>query len=243
MKNKLIILALTLLYTTVNAQNNYFELYTDSTALKIQNDALILDFEIQIKRFEPSFSFNGLTTEIPNNFMPGQYTSKTNKIYLNTWQVGGPPMESFLTEITGSKESGQQAGALFFYGFFLPHEIGHGLHFQTDNVPKNNYDSEYEANEIAVSYWRSKGKQKELQQCYVLAKKILSQLKNPIPENTDEKEYITAHYKELMNDPYKYGYIQFSQIVKILEDKSLPKFEKYIKKYFKNKSNKKKNGR
>lgn len=243
MKNILLIFVLNWFCTSVNAQNNYFELYTDSTALKIQNDAMILDFETQLKKIDPSFNFNGLTTEIPNVFMPGQYRYKTNKIYLNTWQIGGPPMESFLTDVTGSKESGEKAGALFFYGFFLPHEIGHAIHYQTNNIPKNNYDSEYEANEIAVAYWRSKGKYKELQECYQIAKKVLTKLENPVPANEGEKKYITEHYDGLIKNPYKYGYIQFSQIVKILEDKSLPKFETYIKKYFATKSEKQKKGK
>jgi len=218
---------------TTNAQNNYFEIYTDTAALKNQNDALILDVERQIKRIEPSFDFDGLTTEIPETFMPGQYRLKTNKIYLNTWQVGGPPMVGFLTEVTGSEDNGENAAALFFYGFFLPHEIGHALKYQTDNVPKDNYDAEYEANEIAVSYWRSKAKKMELRKCYKMAKKVLAKLKNPIPYHVDAKDYITADYNELLQDPYRYGYIQFSQIVEILENKSLPDFDTYIKKYVK----------
>lgn len=232
MKKLILILFLTGFCVTVNAQNHYFELYTDSAALKNQNDAMILDFETRIQLIEPSFNFNGLTTEIPNIPMPGQYRYKTNKIYHNTWQIGGPSMEGFLTEVTGSQDNGKNAAALFFFGFFLPHEIGHALQYQTNNVPKSNYDGEYEANEIAVLYWRSKGKQKELQECYEIAKTVLTKLKNPVPENVDEKEYITEHYDELTKDPYKYGYIQFSQIIKILETKSLQSFDEYIKKYF-----------
>jgi len=229
---KIIFLLLSLIGLTAEAQNNYFEIYTDSAALKDQNDKMIREFEKQVKRVSPSFSFNGLTTEIPKKFMPGQFRHKPNKIYHTTWEVGGPPMQGFLNEMTGSPEKGKALAAMFFYGFFLPHEIGHALHFHTNRVPENNYDSEYEANEIAVSYWRSKGKQKELQQCYELAKSVLKQLKSPIPENVDPKKYITEHYNELLQDPYKYGYIQFSQIVKVMEDKSLPDFDTYIKKYF-----------
>ena len=92
---------------------------------------------------------------------------------------------------------------------------------------------EYEANELALLYWRSKGKQKELRQCYEMAKRVLTKVKNPIPENVDAKKYITEHYVELLKDPNKYAFIQFSQIVKIFEDKSLPDFNIYIKKYFK----------
>lgn len=231
MKKILSILLLSGFCTIASAQNKYFEIYTDSAALKNQNDALIRDVETRIKSIEPSFSFKELTTEIPNRFMPGQYRSKTNKIYLNTWQIGGPPMQGFLNEVGGNTANGNALAAMFFYGFFLPHEIGHAFQHHTNSTPTNNFDAEYLASELAVTYWRSKGKQKELQQCYEMAKNVLKRLKNPIPENVDTKQYMTEHYNELLQDPYKYGYIQFSQIIKILEDQSLPNFEIYVKKY------------
>lgn len=218
---------------SANAQNKYFEIFTDSAALKNQNDLLIQDIETRIKFINPSFSFKGLTTEIPTTFMPGQYREKTNKIYHVLWQVAEKPMEGFLTDVAGSKESGNKIAALFFYGFFLPHEIGHALQYNTNNVPESAAKGEYEASELAVAYWRSQGKDKELQQCYEFAKQAFKKLKNPVPENTDANKYINEHYWDLVNDPYKYAYIQFSQIIEILENKSLPDFQEYIKKYFK----------
>ena len=234
MKQLLIVLLFTI-GIGATAQNQYFEIYTDATALKNQNDALIRDMETRIKLTAPSFSFNGLTTEIPKTFMPGQYRSKTNKIYLLPWEIGGPPMVGFLTDVGGSTDKGNTLAGLFFYGFFLPHEVGHALQHHTNKDPESNYDGEYEANELAVAYWRSKGKQKELQQCYEMAKNVLAKVKNPVPENADMKKYITEHYNELLQDPYKYAYIQFSQIVTILEDQSLPDFDTYIKRYFEKK--------
>ncbi|RYZ80113.1 MAG: hypothetical protein EOO68_37850 [Moraxellaceae bacterium] len=143
-------------------------------------------------------------------------------------------MEGFLNEVSGSAANSKALAGMFFYGFFLPHEIGHAFQHHTNSTPANDFDAEYQASELAVTYWRSKGKQKELQQCYEMAKNVLKRLKNPIPENVDAKKYMTDHYNELLQDPYKYGYIQFSQIVKILEDQSLPDFETYVKKYVQN---------
>lgn len=140
MKSIISILLLSWLCLTAKAQNRYFEIYTDSAALKNQNDDIIRDIEERVKLVESSFSFKGLTTEIPKTFMPGQFRSRTNKIYQLTWQIGGPPMESFLTEAGGNTEKGKSLAALFFYGFFLPHEVGHALQFHTGNVPQNNYD-------------------------------------------------------------------------------------------------------
>jgi hypothetical protein len=232
MKKVKLLMLLTCIGLSVNAQNKYFEIYTDSAALKKQNDSLITDMERMIKVVQPSFSFKDLTTEIPKTFMPGQYRQKTNKIYHLTWDIGGPPMIGFLTKAMGSEEAGKKMAGLFFYGFFLPHEVGHAFQFHANNVPDNNYDSEYKASELAVVYWRAKGKQKELEQCYQIAKNILQMLKNPVPENSDAKQYITDHYQELLRDPVKYAYIQFSQIVNVMENKSLPDFNTYVKSYF-----------
>ena len=217
--------------TIATAQNKYFEIFTDSTALKTENDRLIEHIESRVQLIKPSFSFNGLTTEVPNTFMPGQYLQKTNKIYLNTWQVGGPPMEAFLTEMAGGKDEGIRMGGLFFYGFFLPHEIGHAMQYTTSNVPENRYDAEYEANEFAVSYWKKQGRDTELQQCYDMALAALKKLKNPVPEGQSMKQYFNDNYHELIKDPNKYGYFQLLQIVQVMDDKSLPDFYSYIRKY------------
>ena len=141
-------------------------------------------------------------------------------------------MEAFLTDIAGSQAKGKEMASLFFYGFFFPHEIGHALQYRTKNVPESAYDAEYEANELAVAYWRTQGRTKELEQCYVWAKKALKKLENPVPEGADAKKYITEHYWDLVADPYKYGYIQFSQIVEVMENQELPDFQTYIKRYF-----------
>ncbi|MEE6185778.1 hypothetical protein [Niabella digestorum] len=233
MKQKtIIIITGILLSVTCCAQNQYFQRYDDSILLKKDNDALIDDFEVMIKQVSPTFSFNGLSTEIPDRFMPGMYLHRTNKIYHITWQTGWPPMQNFLTKITGTTDSAQLMGMLFFHGFYFPHEVGHALQYHTQMVPDNKYDEEYEANVMAVLYWRSKGRYQELQQCLTLARNVLAHLKNPVPENEDQKTYITQHYDELLKDPFQYGYIQFSQIAQILEDTTLPDFKTYVKRYF-----------
>ena len=236
MKTIISIVMFILLSVSTNAQNKYFQLFTDGTLFKKANDSLIRDIENKLKKINPAFSFNGMTTEVSDTFLNGQYLPKTNIIYQITIQTARPVMGGFLTDLAGSEAGADSLAGLIFYGFFLPHEIGHGLEYNSDNVPNNKFQSEYEANVFATLYWRSVGKEKELQQCYEMAKKIVSKLKDPIPENVDAKQYITEHYDELMQDPYKYGYIQFSQIVSILEDKSLPDFTTYVKKYLQKKN-------
>ena len=70
--------------------------------------------------------------------------------------------------------------------------------------------------------------------CYEIAENALTKLKDPVPEGIDRKIYVTENYARLTQDHMGYAYILFSQIVEIMEDKSLPDFKTYMKeKYFK----------
>lgn len=211
------------------AQNKLFQLFTDSTALKRENNLLIKDFEAQVKIIKPSINFNGLKTITKDSLYAGYYLPKDNSIYLSTWNVTPKMIKDFCTELTGSKLEGEKLAAMYFFGFFLPHEAAHGLQFNAKIRKDNEYDNEYEANKIAILYWRKKGKERELKICYAIAKNVLSKLKNPIPQGEDEKRYLTANYDEMSQDPYKYGYIMFKQIVDIFEDKSIGDFDTYVR--------------
>ncbi|WP_123923477.1 hypothetical protein [Flavobacterium tructae] len=46
-----------------------------------------------------------------------------------------------------------------------------------------------------------------------------------MPEKEEPNKYFTAHYQEFVQDPNKYGYIMFHQIITQLEDKTLADFD------------------
>lgn len=233
---KKLLLTLILFFATVYlcSQNTLFQLYDDGDALKKHSDELIADIEKEVKSINPAFSFNGLTTEISETFIPGHYRPNTNRIYYCTWPVAKPAMADFSIKAVGSMEAGDQLAAHYFFGYFLAHEIGHAMDFNTGKIPDNRYDSEYYANVFAMLYWRCKGRDKELQKCYEIAKNALTKLKDPVQAGTDRKKFVTENYAKLTQDHMGYAYILFSQIVEIMEDKSLPDFKTYMKeKYFK----------
>lgn len=112
----------------------------------------------------------------------------------------------------------------------MAHELGHAYFAQKPKIGiDNGYDSEYAANTFGILYWRAAGEGENLKRCYDYAKKMLQTLKNPVPANADVKTYIKENYYKLAADPYKYGFIQFSQFVEIYEKKDLPDFDTYIK--------------
>ncbi len=218
------------------AQNRLFENFTDSTLLRKENDLLIKDFESRVKKIDPKVDFKGLKTVVMDSLYTGYYLPKTNRIYLTPWQTTPQMILDFCTDVAGGKKEGERLSAMFFYGFFLPHEIGHALQFATNTRKDNEYDNEYAASEMALLYWKKRGKDGEMKECYEIAKKALSKLKSPIPEKEDVKKYFTEHYDEMAQDGYKYGYIMFRQIVSVFEDKNLPDFDTYIKRYLSGKS-------
>lgn len=72
---------------------------------------------------------------------------------------------------------------------------------------------------------------KELNLCYLYAKKMLSKLPNPVPQDMKEEDYFTKNYEAASRNPYIYGYMQLKQFIEIYEDKKLPEFDIYIQTY------------
>lgn len=229
MRKTLSTIYLMIVSCSIMAQDKVFEVYTDSTLLQKDNDAIISDIEARVKTLNPSFSFKGLKT-VTNHSPGGYFLYNQNIIHHATWDIEEKFIGQFATELTGSKEKGKEFSGLFIHGFFLPHEVGHALQYHTNNWKNDSlYANEYQASEIALLYWKSKGKVTELEKCYDLAKTAISKIKNPFPENIDIEKHFTEHYNEFLRNPQKYSYVMFSQIVQVFEDKSLPDFDTYVK--------------
>lgn len=212
-----------------NAQNGWFKTYSDSTALKSDAEKIVHQFKQKVKSANPTIKLDDW--KVVKHTTPYLIYIENKTANLPFWPEVIPQQKDFFTEVSGGKKKGEDVFGLFFNGFYLVHELGHGLGESAGKKFGNAYDSEHDANTIAILYWRSAGQISKLKKCYSYAKQILSHLKNPVPAGENEKEYLTKHYDEISSDPYKYGYIQFSQFVEIYENKNLPDFETFIKNY------------
>jgi len=228
MKN-LILIFLVLFSLQSNAQNRWFTTYSDSVALKTDAVKIVNQFKQKVKSANPTIKLDDW--KVVKNTSPYLIYIENKTVNLPLWQEVIPQQKDFFAEVAEGKEQGREVFGLFFNGFYLVHELGHGLTEDAEKKFGNAYDSEYDANTIAILYWRNIGEKKNLKKCYTYAKKMLKHLKNPVPANENFKEYMSKHYQELSSDPYKYGYIQFSQFVEIYENKNLPDFVTFIKKY------------
>ena len=60
---------------------------------------------------------------------------------------------------------------------------------------------------------------------------------NPVPKGENVEKYFTDNYVKILTDQENaamiYGFMQFSQFIKIYEDHSLPDFDTFLQKEFK----------
>lgn len=221
--------------STISAQNRWFETYDDSTLLVNDANLIVQEFAQKIASVRPDVmllldndTFRLSDNQAIKNTTPFLIFIDSTIIHLPFWEEVIPPQKEFFQELAGAEEKGKEVFGLLFNGFFLAHELGHSFFAFAGKQFSNAYDSEYEANKLGILYWKSSEEAIHLENCYHSVKMMLTQLENPVPEGENYKEYITQHYYELAADPFKYGYIQFKQIVEIFEDQSLPDLESYL---------------
>lgn len=73
---------------------------------------------------------------------------------------------------------------------------------------------------------------KELEECYNIAKLAMTKIENPFPAGVDKETYFTQNYHAFGQSPEKYGYVMFSQIVEIYENRTLTDFDSYLGYFF-----------
>lgn len=215
------------------AQKNWFSLYQDSTQLVQDARTITTSFENDIKKISPTikFSIKAVLNTTPYLIY---YDNRDITANLPIWEQVIPQQKDFFYQVNGSEAEGRKAFGLFFNGFYLPHELGHAFQDATnDSAVGLSYQNEYFANTIAILWWRKHKRNNELKLCYEYAKKMWSKLPNPVPKDMSEVDYFTKNYEEACQNPYTYGYMQFKQFIQIYEDKNLPKFDVFIKKYLK----------
>lgn len=207
------------------AQNNWFILYTDSAQLVQDARTISNDFLKKVNNPLPAIPTVILNTSPYLIF----FFPKDSTVNIPIWSQVINQQKQFFYELAGSEEEGKKMFGLFFNGFYLPHEMGHYLRSAAKTFGKDAYEEEYKANTVAMLYWLEKKQEKQLEQCYAYAKKAMAKLTNPIPTGENTRAYFTKHYEEMSSDPYKYGYMQFSQFIEIYEGKkSLPSFNQYV---------------
>lgn len=213
------------------AQNKIFSTYSDTIALLKDANNLVKTFTKDVKKIEPKIPFEIKTRINTTPYLI--YIDENTGMSLPYWEEVIPPIKGFLNQVSGSEEKGKEVFGLFFNGFYIPHELGHALQIKAEGDIENGYESEYFANSIAILWWRKQGNEKELKRCYDYTKEIIKKLPNPVPEGQTKEQYFRENYRAASQNPNVYGWMQFTQFIKIYEDKTLPDFDTFVSDYLK----------
>lgn len=131
------------------------------------------------------------------------------------WESADPNLKrlfQYWIEKSGVEDSAKHFFNQNFNWFLVAHELGHYLQ-ETQKIRGIDYNDRWNgeiyANQVAVSFWMSQGKEKELTDFIENTTKIMNFLKSPNNSSESEEDYFNNHHRELAQDPNKYAYYQF----------------------------------
>lgn len=231
MKNSIIftIILIGITAMKVQAQDKLFSLYTDSASLTRDGLSVVADFNRRINKIKPELNFNvGFVVYTT----PGMvyYAPKSKNVVTSLYHELPEEHKAFFNTYSAGGDEAKQFFAGFFNGFYIAHELGHGLVAAYGlSDPKAMYWEELEVNRIAMNYWHSVGKSAELEQCYRFAKAFMERVPDPVPQDAEDRiVWFNENYRDLGLQPEKYGYFQFQQFVEIYENDGIFPIDEYL---------------
>ena len=220
--------------TGLFAQDKLFSLYTDSASLVRDAKPMVVDFNERVNAIRPQLDFKADFVVYTTPSMV-YYNPKTKNVVTSLYHELPTEHKTFFATYSFNEAEAKKFFANFFNGFYIAHELGHGL-VATYGLhdPKAMYQEELEVNILAMHYWHSVGKSAELQQCYRFAKAFLEKVPDPVPKDEENRiTWFNENYWELGLQPEKYGYFQFSQFVAIYENYDRIPINEYLEIYIK----------
>jgi len=216
-----------------------FRLYTDSIELNKDIQKLRNDFIAIVKAVKPELDFRTTVTVFSSSLLT-HYSPQDDEARIPLWKDVPVFIHDELIRLEGSEQSAQHVFAHLFNGFYIPHELGHGLQktFRGMNDFSDAWMMEYEANELTIYYLLSLGTYNDqLNNVYESSKRWLSILPDPVPPGEDKGKYLTENYDRIARelDVRTYAWLQSWQIVDIMEKEDKPTFEGYLKQFFERK--------
>lgn len=210
--------------------NPWFTTYSDQAALVKDGTQITTQFISDIHQIKSDLPFD---VQVIINTTPALvfFDPATKTVNLPFWDQLGSDSIGFFSQMGGSDSAGKTLFGLFFNGFYLPHELGHGLQFFAKGDEKGSYKNEYFANQVGLTWWRMHQEIDQLEKCYAFAQHIVGILPDPVPKGMSIEQYFNENYDKVSSDPYIYGYMQFNQFIQIYEDKTLPDFVTLVRDY------------
>lgn len=181
-----------------------------------QTDPLLDSTQMLTGRVEQAFSACGVapafkpsvvveTHEALVSYQPSRRT-----ILVSRYQELPAPIQDLMT-MWGSATGYADGAALFsdiFHGLLLPHEMGHWMQHQGGRLAgMDRWDSEVEANRIALAFWSlEEGDAGALPARVEAFSGFLARLPSPVPEGSDARAFFNENYETM--DAMQYGWFQ-----------------------------------
>jgi hypothetical protein len=213
-------------------QEVLFKLYVDSASLARDGAPIVADFNNRVNRVRPELAFDVGFLVYTTPAMV-YYAPKSKNVVTSLYHQLPEEHKAFFNSYSDNEEDAKQFFSVFFNGFYIAHELGHGLvaAYGLSDM-KTMYYEEFEVNMIAMNYWSSVGKTAGLEKCYQFAKAFLTKVPDPVPDDVEDRiAWFNEHYAELGPQPEKYAYFQFSQFVDIYENHDRVHIDKYLEIY------------
>jgi hypothetical protein len=141
------------------------------------------------------------------------YSSTDRTLYLSRFEELPPPIQGTMTAWAADGVLDLDAQGQFaeiFNTLVVPHELGHALQFMWGRHPTlDRWESETEANRIAIAYWRLDPAEAErLPERIENVTRFLGRLPSPVPEGRSARDHFNSDYWALVADPQAYGWYQ-----------------------------------
>ena len=132
------------------------------------------------------------------------------------WEDLPSEVRSLFAAFTGKGlAAGKSLYELYFYGYNIPHEVGHILRIVTKTHTERQWDEEMSCNSFAVAFWHAREAVELLRQLEETLNLCILHLADPCPPGEDRADFFNQHYQEL-SDPPSYAHYQFNMVLSAL---------------------------
>lgn len=139
-----------------------------------------------------------------------QHELKNIHLQYTRWDDSPAPLQDlFALMMGGDKPQGEAFYKLYFYWYYIAHELGHVLRIQYRGKPENTWEEETAAHQFAVSYWRAKGQFQLLLELESMVRRALQNLPDPVPADADRATYFNHSSEKIASDPAAFWGYQF----------------------------------
>ena len=141
------------------------------------------------------------------------YNTEDRAVRMSRWAELDEGMQGLMTAWAAKGTLGLTPDLMFdeiFNRFLIAHELGHYLEHMSGRLNTIDlWESEVEANRIAIAFWASQSDEADRLPARVANfNGFLEALPSPVPEGEDAHAYFVANYERLGSDAAAYGWYQ-----------------------------------